>query len=195
MAEWSNAPDSKSGEPARVPGVRIPPSPPFSPSEGVKSEARLPVDVGNLDMNHENKFSVSRFRNRNGVFSFRVDGRLNGVRIRRNFKTREEAAAERSTLEHKALGLDSGLRSATTFLTDLAATNSGDYANASGNDHQDQASRNRGCVGLSLTIRTLQRKVPPLHPLSLGNPASAVQIQGTTFETNRVSNATCLAMS
>jgi hypothetical protein len=50
-------------------------------------------------------------------------------------------------------------------------------------------------VGLSLTIRTLQRKVPPLHPLSLGNPASAVQIQGTTFETNRVSNATCLAMS
>jgi hypothetical protein len=25
-------------------------------------------------MNHENKFYVSRFRNRNGVFSFRVDG-------------------------------------------------------------------------------------------------------------------------
>jgi len=35
-------------------------------------------------MNNENKFSVSRFRNRNGVFSFRLGGYLNGVRIRRN---------------------------------------------------------------------------------------------------------------
>jgi hypothetical protein len=43
-------------------------------------------------MNHENKFSVMRFRNRNGMFSFRCDGRLNGVRIGRNFETQEEAA-------------------------------------------------------------------------------------------------------
>ena len=47
-------------------------------------------------MQHENSFSVSRFKNRNGVFSFRVDGYLNGNRIRRNFKTREEAAAEQA---------------------------------------------------------------------------------------------------
>jgi hypothetical protein len=54
-------------------------------------------------MNHEYKFSVSRFRNRNGVFSFRVEGCLNGVRIRRNFKTQEEAATEKAALELKAL--------------------------------------------------------------------------------------------
>jgi integrase len=70
-------------------------------------------------MNHENKFSVSRFRNRNGVFSFRVDGHLNGVRIRRNFKTLEEAAAEKAALELKALQLVSNLRAVTTFLTEI----------------------------------------------------------------------------
>lgn len=63
-------------------------------------------------------FSVSRFKNRNGVFSFRVDGRLHGVRIRRNFKTREEAAAEKSHLELKALQLASNLRVVTTSLTE-----------------------------------------------------------------------------
>jgi len=52
------------------------------------------------------------------VFSFRVDGHLNGVRIRRNFKTQEEAAAEKSALELKALQIVSNLRSVTTFLTE-----------------------------------------------------------------------------
>jgi len=56
-------------------------------------------------MKNENLFSVSRFKNRNGVFSFRVDGRLNGVRIRRNFKTQEEAASEKAALKLKALQL------------------------------------------------------------------------------------------
>src|ERR1700710_1211502 len=67
-------------------------------------------------MNQENQFSVSRFKNRNGVFSFRVDGRLHGVRIRRNFKTQEEAAAEKTALELNAIQTKSGLQSATTFL-------------------------------------------------------------------------------
>jgi hypothetical protein len=53
-------------------------------------------------MNHT-KFAVSRFENRNGVTSWRVDGRLHGVRFRKNFKTREEAAAEKAALELKAL--------------------------------------------------------------------------------------------
>jgi hypothetical protein len=62
-------------------------------------------------------FAVSRFRNRNGVHSFRVGGRLNGLRIRRNFKTQEEASAERSTLELKAMqATTDGLQSAATFL-------------------------------------------------------------------------------
>ncbi len=41
-------------------------------------------------------FTVSRFENRNGSISWRVDGSLHGVRIRRNFKTREEAAVEKA---------------------------------------------------------------------------------------------------
>jgi len=59
-------------------------------------------------MKHENSFSVSRFKNRNGVFSFRVKGHLNGVRIRRNFKTKEEASAERALLEITAAQIESG---------------------------------------------------------------------------------------
>jgi hypothetical protein len=58
-------------------------------------------------------FAVSRFKNRNGVYSFRVAGRRNGVRIRRNFKTQEEAAAEKATLELKAMqAANLGLQSA-----------------------------------------------------------------------------------
>ena len=63
-------------------------------------------------------FSVRRFKNRNGIFSWRVDGQLNGVRIRRNFKTQEEAAAEKAGLELKALQLASNLRAVTTSLTE-----------------------------------------------------------------------------
>src|SRR5471030_287744 len=69
-------------------------------------------------MSHENSFSVSRFKNRNGVFSFRVDGRLHGVRIRRNFKTKEEACAEKAALELKALQSASSVRGTSTFLSD-----------------------------------------------------------------------------
>jgi len=69
-------------------------------------------------MSHENTFAVSRFLNRNGVISWRVAGWLHGVRIRKNFKTKEEAAAEKACLELKAMQVTSGLRSATTFLGD-----------------------------------------------------------------------------
>ena len=62
-------------------------------------------------------FAVSRFENRNGVTSWRVDGRLHGVRFRRNFKTRQEAAAEKAALELKAEQSASGLRSVATCLT------------------------------------------------------------------------------
>ena len=63
------------------------------------------------------KFIVSRFVNRNGFVSWRVDGQLHGVRIRKNFKTKEEAAAEKAALEIKAEQDASGLRSITTALT------------------------------------------------------------------------------
>jgi integrase len=102
---------------SNVPRVRIPPSPPVFSSEEQNHEARLPVDAGNLRMKSP-KFTVRRFKNRNGVFSFRVEGVLHGVRIRRNFKTQEEAAAEKSSLEIRALQAEGGVRSAATFLTD-----------------------------------------------------------------------------
>src|SRR5471030_467774 len=63
------------------------------------------------------KFVVSSFENRNGNTSWRVDGYFNGVRIRKNFKTREEAAAEQSVLELKALNAANGLHTIATVLT------------------------------------------------------------------------------
>lgn len=66
-------------------------------------------------MNHT-ELAVRRYENRNGVTSWRVAGWLHGVRIRRNFKTREEAAAEMAALDSKVLRATGGLRSETTFL-------------------------------------------------------------------------------
>jgi hypothetical protein len=62
--------------------------------------------------------SLDRFENRNGVISWRVSGWLAGVRIRKNLKTHREAAAEKASLEIKALQQASGVRLAIPFLTD-----------------------------------------------------------------------------
>src|SRR5476651_404391 len=61
-------------------------------------------------------FVLSRFRNCKGNPTWRVSGWLHGVRIRKNFKAREEAAAEKSVLEIRAVQAAAGLRSGTTFL-------------------------------------------------------------------------------
>ena len=63
-------------------------------------------------------FDLSRYVNRNGTISWRVTGCLHGIRIRKNFIKREEAAAEMATLEIKALQATSGLRTIATALTD-----------------------------------------------------------------------------
>jgi len=68
-------------------------------------------------MNHTT-FTVTRFINRNGTVSWRVCGSLHGIRIRKNFRSREEAGAEKAALETKALQNASGLRASATFLTD-----------------------------------------------------------------------------
>lgn len=67
---------------------------------------------------NQSKFAVTLFENRNGSTSWRVDGRLHGVRFRKNFKTREEAAAEKAALEIKALQTVAGLRQIATALTE-----------------------------------------------------------------------------
>src|ERR1035437_2291106 len=69
-------------------------------------------------MIHENSFAVSRFENRNDVISWRVAGWLHGVRIRKNFKSKEAAAAEKAVLELKALQIDAGLRTSATCLSE-----------------------------------------------------------------------------
>jgi hypothetical protein len=67
----------------------------------------------------QRKFAVRRFTNRNGVTSWRVSGWLHGRRVRRNFKTREEAAAEKTVFEVKAAQTAAGLRPAATILTEV----------------------------------------------------------------------------
>jgi integrase len=63
-------------------------------------------------------FTLVPFDNRAGSKSWRLSGWLSGVRIRRNFKTREEAAAEKASLELRALHATSGLRVVATSLKD-----------------------------------------------------------------------------
>jgi hypothetical protein len=48
-------------------------------------------------------FTLVPFDNRAGSKFLRLSGWLSGIRIRRNFKTREEAGAEKASLELKAL--------------------------------------------------------------------------------------------
>ncbi|MEI6862200.1 MAG: site-specific integrase [Verrucomicrobiota bacterium] len=68
-------------------------------------------------MTHDQSFVVSRFQNRNGTTSWRVSGFIAGVRIRKNFPTREEAAAEKSALESRAAQATSGQHTVATCLT------------------------------------------------------------------------------
>ena len=63
------------------------------------------------------KLVVTRFVNQSGAISWRVDGRLYEVRIRRNFKSKEKAAGENAALEIKAERDACGLHSITTRLT------------------------------------------------------------------------------
>lgn len=69
-------------------------------------------------MNEANPFVISQFTNPSGDIVFRVDGRLDGKRIRKNFSTRTEADAERRVLQVQRLQGDAGVRTAITRLTD-----------------------------------------------------------------------------
>ena len=69
-------------------------------------------------MSSTTSFEITRFKNRNGTTSWRVSGWLAGVRIRKNFLTKEEANAERDSLAIQAAQSVSGIRLTTTFLTD-----------------------------------------------------------------------------
>ena len=66
---------------------------------------------------NQTTFEVIRFTNRNGTTSWRVTGWLHGLRIRKNFRTREEAAAEKSALEINSAQTAHGMRTVATSLT------------------------------------------------------------------------------
>lgn len=66
----------------------------------------------------ETKLAIKPFRNASGTVAYRVSGWLNGERIRKNYKDRAEAAAEKGTLEIQSLQATSGLRATTTLLTE-----------------------------------------------------------------------------
>lgn len=69
----------------------------------------------------DSAFTVTQFENRNGTLSWRVSGWLNGIRIRKNFLTREEAAAEKGSLEIKAAQTAGGMRLLATSMTEKQA--------------------------------------------------------------------------
>ena len=70
-------------------------------------------------MSNTTSFKIVRFKNRNSTASWRVSGWPHGIRIRKNFKSREEAAAEKTVLEIRAAQAATGLRPTTMFLADI----------------------------------------------------------------------------
>jgi len=68
-------------------------------------------------MKQATKLAVAPFENRNGSTSYRVIGWLHGERVRKNFKTREEASAERAALEIQSLQTTHGMRAVPTTLS------------------------------------------------------------------------------
>lgn len=68
-------------------------------------------------MKQKNPFVISQFTNPSGEIVFRVYGRIDGQRIRKNFPTRAEAEAERQVLELKWVR-DTNTRAAITRLNE-----------------------------------------------------------------------------
>jgi hypothetical protein len=69
-------------------------------------------------MKQATQFVISEFKNPSGEIVFRVSGWLDGQRVRKNFATRAEAAAEAQTYEIQRLQRETGVRVAATRLDD-----------------------------------------------------------------------------
>ncbi len=61
-------------------------------------------------------FVIKQFKNPSGEVVFRVVGWLDGKRVRKNFRTRQEAKAEHQILEVQRAQAESGIRTAITRL-------------------------------------------------------------------------------
>ena len=66
----------------------------------------------------DSKFVVSEFTNPSGEIVYRLYGRVDGQRIRKNFSTWAEAEAERQARELARLQASTGMRVAATRLTE-----------------------------------------------------------------------------
>lgn len=64
------------------------------------------------------QFVISEFTNPSGEVVYRVSGWLDGKRIRKNFPSRAEAAAEKQALEIQRIQAETGVRTTATRLTD-----------------------------------------------------------------------------
>lgn len=64
------------------------------------------------------KLALQPYKNISGTTSWRITGWFLGDRVRKNFKDKQEALAEKSALEIHTAQADSGMRSTGTFLTD-----------------------------------------------------------------------------
>lgn len=69
-------------------------------------------------MKQKKQFVVQEFPNPSGEIVYRVYGRINGERVRKNFATRQEADTERQLLEIQAAQKETGVRVAGTRLND-----------------------------------------------------------------------------
>jgi integrase len=69
-------------------------------------------------MNQNASFVITPFTNPSGEIVFRVTGWLDGKRVRKNFRTRAEAEADRQVLEVQRAQGETGIRTAITRLTD-----------------------------------------------------------------------------
>ena len=64
------------------------------------------------------QLTIKSHRNPSGTQSWRVEGWFLGERLRKNFRDRADALAEKSILEIRAAQTEAGMRSAGTFLND-----------------------------------------------------------------------------
>ena len=69
-------------------------------------------------MKPKNPFVITSFTNPSGDVVFRVAGRIDGLRIRKNFATRAEAKAELEVLKIKRVEAQTGIRVAATRLNE-----------------------------------------------------------------------------
>lgn len=140
--------------------------------------------MGNLGMKAK-QLSIGRFKNRNGVVSFRVFGYLHGERVRRNFLTREEAAVEKAALEIRTHQVAAGYR---TVLSTLSDTEAREAEAELAQDHSEI--RRMNALGMLAVARGQGKTHPPrLTPTHVSSATkSSVSLSASKSFMQRIKN-------